>query len=256
MNLKVYRYHPGMDNPRYDTFRIEPVPGMTVLTALFTAQERFDESLTFRYSCRGAVCGSCAMLINNVPRLACRTQVQALLDGKLTVPLTPFPARQVIVPWNPDEEVLVEPLPHLPVIRDLVVDMSPFFTAYRMLHPVFRPGGARPQKEYPMDPSDVKTLEPYTNCILCAACFGACPVNAKNTRYPGPAALAQLYRFHIDPREKPGPSRLDQADNPDGWWACEFHTNCRRVCPRGVPPDRAIGLARRELSEEGKGGRK
>jgi succinate dehydrogenase/fumarate reductase iron-sulfur protein len=252
MKLKVFRYHAGMTGPRYDTFRIEPVAGMTVLTALFAAQEQYDESLAFRYSCRGAVCGSCAMLINNIPRLACRTQVQALLEGKLTVPLSPSPDQGVKEPWNPAGEILVEPLPHLPVIRDLVVDMGPFFTAYHALHPVFSPAASRPGKEYPMDPAEVKRLEPYTNCILCAACFGACPVSAKNPRYPGPAALAQLYRFHIDPREKPGASRLDQADNPDGWWACEFRTNCRRVCPRGVPPDRAIGLARRELTEDKK----
>jgi succinate dehydrogenase / fumarate reductase iron-sulfur subunit len=253
MKLKVFRFHTGMAEPRYDTFVIEPVRGMTVLTALFVIQERFDESLAFRYSCRGAVCGSCAMLINKVPRLACRTLVQPLLDGKLTVPpLSPYPAQAVNVPWNPGEEILVEPLPHLTVIRDLVVDMAPFFAAYHALHPVFRPAGEPPEKEYLMDPEEVKNVAQYTNCILCASCFGACPVNAKNPRYPGPAALAQLYRFHIDPREKPGPSRLDQADNPDGWWACEFHTNCRRVCPRGVPPDRAIGLARRELSKDKK----
>jgi succinate dehydrogenase / fumarate reductase, iron-sulfur subunit len=252
MNLKVFRYHSGMKGPRYDLFRIEPAPGMTVLTALFAAQEQYDESLAFRYSCRGAVCGSCAMLINNVPRLACRTQVQAILEGKLSVSLTPSPDQGVKEPGNPTGEILVEPLPHLPVIRDLVVDMSPFFTAYRSLHPVFSPAGAPPEKEYQMDPAEVKKMEPYTNCILCAACFGACPVNAKNLRYPGPAALAQLYRFHIDPRENPHLSRLDRADNPDGWWACEFHTNCRRVCPRGVPPDRAIGLARRELSGDKK----
>ena len=256
MNLKVFRYHAGMAEPRYDTFRIQPVPGMTVLTALFAVQERFDESLAFRYSCRGAVCGSCAMLINTVPRLACRTQVQALLEGKLPVQISPLLDQGVIVPWNPGEEVLVEPLPHLPVIRDLVVDMTPFFAAYHALHPVSRPAGARPDKEHPMVPAEVKELEQYTNCILCGSCFGACPVNAKNPRYPGPAALAQLYRFHIDPREKPVPSRLDQADNPDGWWACEFNTNCRRVCPRGVPPDRAIGLARREIFKNQKSGEK
>jgi succinate dehydrogenase / fumarate reductase, iron-sulfur subunit len=252
MNLKVFRYDPGVNGPRYDVFRIEPAPGMTVLTALFAAQEQYDESLAFRYSCRGAVCGSCAMLIDNVPRLACRTQVQALLEGKLIAPLSPSPEQGMNMTWDPAGEILVEPLPNLPVVRDLIVDMSPFFTAYRSLHPVFSPAGTPPEKEHPMVPAEVKKLEPYTNCILCGACFGACPVNTKNPRYPGPAALAQLYRFHIDPREKPGPSRLDRADNPDGWWACEFHTNCRRVCPRGVPPDRAIGFARRELSEDKK----
>jgi succinate dehydrogenase/fumarate reductase iron-sulfur protein len=249
MNLKVFRYHPGMNKPRYDLFKIETAPGMTVLNALFAAQEEYDESLAFRYSCRGAVCGSCAMLINHVPRLACRTQVQDFIGGKNDDYLSPFQDPGVNEPFDPTREILVEPLPHLPVIRDLVVDMSPFFNGYRSLHPVFIPPGERPEREYPVDPADAKKMEPYTNCILCAACFGACPVNAKNLRYPGPAALTQLYRFHIDPREKPGHTRLAQADNPDGWWACEFHTNCRKVCPRGVPPDRAIGLARRELSE-------
>ena len=152
------------------------------------------------------------------------------------------------MPWKPEEEVLVEPLPHLPVIRDLVVDMSEFFRYYRILDPVFRPAGPDPAKERLMDPGSVKDLETYTNCILCAACFGACPVNAKNPRYPGPAALAKLYRFHIDPREAGNGSRLLVADTPDGWWACMFHGNCAKVCPKSVTPNIAIGKARKELS--------
>ena len=99
-----------------------------------------------------------------------------------------------------------------------------------------------------MTPDAVRELGRYTTCILCGACYAACPVNGKNKHYPGPAALAKLFRFHIDPREKEGAARLATADRPDGWWACEFHTNCRKVCPKGVPPDKAIGQARQELN--------
>jgi succinate dehydrogenase / fumarate reductase iron-sulfur subunit len=254
MKLIVRRYHRGMSSPRYDTFDLEPEPGMSVLEALFQVQERFDDSLAFRYSCRGAVCGTCAMLINKVPRLACRTQIAPLLKGELRVQLAPFleePAKTV--PWDLREGVLVEPLPHLPVIRDLIVDMSTFFAAYRFVDPVFRPAGPAPETERPMEPAAVKNLEIYTTCILCAACFGACPVDGKNPGFLGPAALAKLYRFHIDPREGGGTRRLKQADIPDGWWACEFHGNCKTVCPKGVPPIIAIGQARQELKREKEG---
>ena len=251
MQLKVYRWKPGAQAPSYDNFAIDPAPGMTVLSALFQAQEQ-DDTLAFRYSCRGAVCGTCAMLIDKVPRLACRTQVRELLDGKGEVRLAPYPAIGATVPWDPAREVLVEPLPHLPVIRDLIVDMTRFFEYYRFIGPVLSPQGPAPEKERPMSPAAVKELEVYTNCILCGACFGACPVNGRNPRYLGPAALAALYRFRIDPREGGGSSRLGRADTPDGWWACEFHGNCRRVCPKGVPPNLAIGKARRELKAAGR----
>lgn len=247
MKLKVFRFRPGMDKPRYDTFSIEPGAGKTVLTALFEAQSRYDDSLAFRYSCRGAVCGTCAMLINRVPRLACRTQLGALIAGDLDLPLARFPPPQLSEPWDPDEEILLEPLPNLPVIKDLIVDMGKFFEFLQAFRPVFRPGDPDPEKERLMTPEAVRELEQYTTCILCASCFAACPVNGKNPGYPGPAALAKLYRFHIDPREQQDGARLRSADTPDGWWACEFHTNCRRVCPKGVPPDKAIGHARQEL---------
>ena len=113
--------------------------GMTVLGALFQVQQKFDDSIAFHYSCRGAVCGTCAMLINKVPRLACRTQVKSLLKGELKIPLSPYPALEDTVEWDPKEEVLVEPLPHLPVIKDLIVDMEKFFDFYKYIEPVFKP---------------------------------------------------------------------------------------------------------------------
>jgi succinate dehydrogenase / fumarate reductase, iron-sulfur subunit len=252
MKLRVYRYHEGMVSPRYDAFELEPRPGMTVLDALFQFQEKLDDSLAFHYSCRGAVCGTCAMLINKVPRLACRTQVAPLLKGNLKVPIFPYPAIVETVPWDPEEEVLVEPLPHLLVIRDLVVDMGIFFQYYRFIEPVFRPSDANPEKERILDPAAVKKLEAYTNCILCAACHGACPVVGQNPGYLGPAALAKLYRFYIDPREAEEDSTLKRADIPDGWGACELYGNCNRVCPKGVPPRTAIEKAVAALNKEKK----
>jgi succinate dehydrogenase iron-sulfur subunit len=248
MKLKVYRYHDGMEEPRYDTFELKSDPGMTVLGALFQFQQEFDDSIAFHYSCRGAVCGTCAMLINKVPRLACRTQVASLIKGELKLPLSPFLAVEETVKWNPKEEILVEPLPNFPIIRDLIVDTTSFFKYYKFIEPVFKPADKAPEKERLMDPSAIPELELYTNCILCGACFGSCPIDGKNPDYLGPAALAKLYRFHIDPREEEGTSRLERANIPEGWWACEFYGNCRRVCPKGVPPLIAIAKAREQLN--------
>jgi succinate dehydrogenase / fumarate reductase iron-sulfur subunit len=192
------------------------------------------------------------MLINRVPRLACRTQVAHLLDGTDTIELKPYAAIEGGETWDPQAGILVEPLPHLRALKDLVVDMDRFFDFYRAVEPVLKPAGEVPEREYRMGQAAVKELEKYTNCILCGTCVGACPVNAGNPEYIGPAALAKLYRFHIDTREAGDGSRLLLADKASGWWDCEFHTNCKRVCPKGVPPNLAIGSARRRLTEMGR----
>jgi succinate dehydrogenase / fumarate reductase iron-sulfur subunit len=255
MKIKVKRYDKDTNISRYDIFDLTLKPGMTVLAGLFDIQDNFDDTLAFRYSCRGAVCGTCAMLINKVPRLACRTQINKLITRTEVINLKPYLALEVTTDWNANEEILVEPLPHLPVIKDLIVDMTKFFKHYRAIEPVFKPAGKAPaeDKERLMMPDSVSELEKYTNCILCAACYGACPVNSKAPDYLGPAALAKLYRFYIDPREAQDDSRLKSADTPIGWGGCEFHLNCKRVCPKGVPPNLAIGQARKRLKEMNKG---
>ena len=247
MKFKILRFSREKSEPYYDNFEFEPSTGMTVLGALFHIQQEFDDSIAFHYSCRGAVCGTCAMLINKVPRLACRTQLEPLMMGDLKVPLSPYKAIEETIEWNHNEEILIEPLPHLPVNKDLIVDMDKFFDYYKIVEPVFKPADPDPEEERLMDPEAVKELEQYTNCILCAACFGSCPVDGTKPDYLGPAALAKLYRFYIDPREGNSESRLLLADNPDGWWDCEFHGNCRRVCPKEVPPLIAIAKAREKL---------
>lgn len=251
MKLKVFRFDRENEESRYDTFEIEPSPGMTVLSALFKIQEELDDSIAFRHACRGAVCGSCAMLINKVPRLACRTRIELLLKGEGKVKLRPFPRMEETVSWDPENEILVEPLPSLPKVKDLIVDMDKFFEFYREVRPTFEPASEPPEREQLMTPEAVMELEKYTNCVLCAACVGSCPVSGKFEDFLGPAALAKLYRFHIDPRETGDASRLMLANSKRGWWGCEFHANCKAVCPKGVPPIEGIGRARKEIKKLG-----
>ncbi|MFO7638588.1 MAG: succinate dehydrogenase/fumarate reductase iron-sulfur subunit [bacterium] len=252
MVFKVQRYDPDTRADRLDSFVFEARPGMTVLDALLHIQDRLDPTLSFRQSCRGAVCGSCAMLINRVPRLACRTQVAALFGAPTASRLKPWRALEARPGWQVRTEVLIEPLPNLPVLKDLVVDMTRFFEHWRMVEPVLKPAGEPPEREFPLSPARVGELELYTNCILCASCYAACPVNDQQADYLGPAALAQLWRFYLDPREGENDPRLLLAHRPEGWWGCQFHTNCRQVCPRGVPPNIAIGQARTRLQKLGK----
>jgi succinate dehydrogenase / fumarate reductase, iron-sulfur subunit len=247
MRIRVYRRSPSED-AEYRLYEIEERKGMTVLDALFQIHDRQDDSLSFRYSCRGAVCGSCAMLINKVPRLACRTQVATLVN-ETAMRLAPSTAIVPTEGWDPMTEALIEPLPNLPVMKDLIVDMEGFYAKYRKVGPTLL-AQAPGDRESLMGQEEVKELERYTNCIMCAACYGACPVNANDPEYIGPAALAKLYRFAIDPRDREGMTRLRTADEPHGWWACRFYTNCSRVCPRDVPPNLAIGSARKELMSE------
>ncbi len=250
MKVWVFRKTPGVE-ATYGAYDVEVHQGMTVLDALFQIHDRHDDSLSFRYSCRGAVCGSCALLINKVPRLACRTQMAGLVNE---IPMRLASSRSIVptVSWNQTTEVLIEPLPNLPVIKDLIVNMDEFYAKYRSIGPTLVADKTE-QREPLMEPDEVHELERYTNCIMCAACYGACPINSIDPEYLGPAALAKLYRFSIDPRDGEGNKRLDRADGPHGWWACRFFSNCKKVCPREVPPNIAIGRSIQVLEERKKG---
>jgi succinate dehydrogenase / fumarate reductase iron-sulfur subunit len=238
MRFKIFRSGPGGKDSRYEVYEVDPKPGMSVLEALFDIQERYDDGLAFRYSCRGAVCGSCAMTINREPRLACRTQLTSIAREKpLGLKLFPGLAREVA--WRKLEEVLVEPLPNLPILRDLIVDMDPFFEAYKRVKPWLEPADqeAGPSR---MSPEEVMRLDKYANCILCAACYSSCPVNDKDKAYLGPAALSWAWRFIDDPRVADRTERLESASGEQGAGGCEFAYNCVKVCPRGVAPASAI----------------
>ncbi len=237
MLFRVARSRDGGAISHYDLYKVDVKRGMTVLDALFQIQSYMDPSLAFRYSCRGAVCGSCAMLINKVPRLACRTQVLELASSKME--LKPFLAlTELPQGWNPETEVLVEPLPNLPILKDLVVDMTPFFNALKTLELWTTPTeGDTPRKQ---SPEDRRLIDRYVNCILCGVCYGSCPVNAENKDYLGPAALAKSWRFYQDTRVEDRERYLEAALSPNGAPLCDLVMNCVRVCPKGVAPGGAI----------------
>lgn len=237
MMFRIARSRAGGLITHYDLYKVDTKKGMTVLDALFQIQDRMDPSLSFRYSCRGAVCGSCAMLINKEPRLACRTQIADLKGSDMK--LKPFAAISETPPgWKLDTEILVEPLPNMPVLKDLVVDMTRF---YEVLESMKMWGdtedGDTPRTQ---SPEERTKIERYVNCILCALCYGSCPVNAAKAEYVGPAALAKAWRFHEDSRI-PDPERYAKvANTPEGAQLCDLIMNCVKACPKGVSPGGAI----------------
>jgi len=219
LTLRIQRFHAERDPSRWiQTYRLEPKEGMNLLETLLQIQDGQDGTLAFRYSCRGAVCGSCAMRVNGRDVLACRTRVGDLL-GK---------------------PVFIEPLPLFPVLRDLIVDMSVFFDHYRKLEPYLHAKPPSSGIEHIMDELKRKEIDPYINCILCGICFGTCPGFEKDSQFFGPAMLAKAYRFLIDPRDRRVGEILDRVDAQNGVWGCKTVFNCVKVCPKQVPPTHAI----------------
>jgi succinate dehydrogenase / fumarate reductase iron-sulfur subunit len=253
ITFKVFRFDPARDDePSYQTYALEVPQGMTVLEALLRIQAEQDGSLAFRYACRGAVCGSCAMMIDGREELACRTQVHGLPERARTV--YKGPEREDVHKRTDDAEtIVVEPLRNLEVVKDLVVDMDPFFEKLKAVEPWLQPQGPHPERERRVEPDEWAEAEPYTHCILCACCHSVCPVEEKDPQYLGPAALAQHYRFLADVRDDADEERLALVGGEHGVKACDFVWNCVRICPKGVPPTRGIAKTRARLTRREKG---
>lgn len=214
VQLRIQRFNPKTDTtPHYDTFEISTKPGMTVLDALFQVLETKDQSLAFRYSCTSAVCGSCAAFINGQPRLACKTRLSTL--GAVTT---------------------IGPLPHLPVIRDLVVDLQPFFQKSRILKPYFAAQQPYTEKEFIQTPKERAAINSTIDCIDCGACFSSCPLTWTDKKYPGPAAFVKAYRFIADTRDSERLERLQTVGCEDGIWRCHTVFNCADSCPKAINP--------------------
>jgi succinate dehydrogenase / fumarate reductase iron-sulfur subunit len=219
LNLKIQRFQREKDPAQWiESFQVEPRKGMNLLEALLKIQDEQDGTLSFRYSCRGAVCGSCGMAVNGKLVLACRSHVEDLL-GK---------------------NVFIEPLPFFRVIRDLIVDMSPFFEHYQKIEPYFQGKPISPDSEYRMGENERREIDPYVQCILCGICFGACPAFQRDSEYLGPAILAKAYRFLIDSRDRRVGEILEKVNDQEGVWGCNTVFQCIKVCPKEVPPTHAI----------------
>lgn len=227
VTLKVYRFNPDADKQaRIEIYGVPWVDGMTILDTLFYVLEKVDGSLAFRFSCREGICGACAMFINGSYRLACETQVARLLD-------------------EGHQEVHVMPLPHLPVIKDLVVDMARFWANYEAIGPWIVTRSADPEKERLQSPADRKTIDEYVGCILCGSCFSSCPSVWTGKEYLGPNAMMKTYRWVADTRDGAKDERLGIVGNEKGAWRCHTVFNCVEACPKKVNQTSAIqGLKR------------
>ncbi|MCK4479529.1 MAG: succinate dehydrogenase/fumarate reductase iron-sulfur subunit [Candidatus Lokiarchaeota archaeon] len=245
----VYR-NSGNGDIHYDRFEIPVSKGMSVLDALFYIQDHYDSMLAFRYACRGAICGSCGIIIDKVPLLACRTQVSTVKTTKKPINLPEF--RFGDHPdWNQETEILIEPLPNMTILKDLVVDMKPFWKFYKEIEPFFNRKWNDIAPESTQSPTQMKKIERLVYCILCGLCW-ACPVSNKNPNYLGPAQLAKAERFISDSRiskekQKTIVSRILREDAVP---ACEKYFVCNRVCPKGVMPGTAIKNLRYEWMDK------
>jgi succinate dehydrogenase / fumarate reductase, iron-sulfur subunit len=224
----VYRFDPAKDAvARYQRYTLELTPHTPLLTALLRIRAEVDPSLTLRYSCRSAICGSCAMQVNSKSRLACET------------PIGPEIARH--------GRIVVEPMRNQAVVRDLVVDQEPFWRHYDQIAPHLILDPRHPMPEgvpTAMTPEQVERFKETPRCIACAACFSACPAVEADPGFPGPMALAKLYRFVVDPRDQATQDRLVRIQ-PNGLWTCLRCHLCTEACPKDVRPSERI----RDLKE-------
>jgi succinate dehydrogenase / fumarate reductase iron-sulfur subunit len=221
--FKILRYDATESaiEPFLQSYKIRIIPGLTILMVLLRIRDEIDGTLAFRSSCRSAVCGSCAMVINGKIDLACRTQAASF--GTKTI--------------------ILEPLPNMQIIKDLVVDMTPFWNMYEKVKPYLIRKSTDPDKEIPQTEEDRKKIDQNVNCILCASCYGACPVLARDPDYIGPAAFAKLERFMLDSRDERPEDFLENVNNDKGVWGCDTVLRCIDACPKDVrPTDSIVGL--------------
>ncbi|OGD17120.1 MAG: hypothetical protein A2Y69_03050, partial [Candidatus Aminicenantes bacterium RBG_13_59_9] len=225
--FRVLRFDPKKnESPRFQDYVYEPRGKTTVLEALMDIRNEQDYDLSFRYSCREGVCGSCGLVINGRFDLGCRTMLDTLEA----------------------DTVVLEPLPNLEVKKDLVVDMEPFWKALREVEPYLFPPEKAPKREFPVEDREMEKIDQYVSCILCACCYGACPVVARDGRYLGPAALAKLNRFVRDPRDRRPFRNWAKVDTEGGVWGCDTVFRCNEACPREVRPADGIQALRRTMT--------
>ncbi|MFJ6063177.1 succinate dehydrogenase iron-sulfur subunit [Streptomyces tendae] len=228
VTFRVRRFNPEVAaEATWEDFHLEIDPKERVLDALHKIKWDLDGSLTFRRSCAHGICGSDAMRINGKNRLACKTLIKDL---------------------SPEKPITVEPIKGLTVLKDLVVDMEPFFQAYRDVMPfLITKDTNEPTRERLQSAEDRERFDDTTKCILCAACTSSCPVFWNDGQYFGPAAIVNAHRFIFDSRDEAGEQRLEILNDRDGVWRCRTTFNCTDACPRGIEVTKAIAEVKRAL---------
>lgn len=229
IQFHVTRYNPERDQKPYvQTYAVPVREGMTVLEGLHYIKENLDASLAWRYSCRMGVCGSCGMLLNGKPSLACNTQILHICAADLAV----------------------GPLPNFRIIRDLVPDLAPMFEKHRALSPFILRDESElndPAGEYYQTPEQLEQYLQFAYCIKCGCCMAACPTLATDEHYLGPMPLTAAHRYNADTRDDGRRIRNQQAGSSHGAFRCHYAGECSRVCPKGVDPAKAVQRLKRQL---------
>lgn len=224
--FRILRFDPLNDEkPHFQEFRHTPRQADSILDALKDIRDQQDPTLAFRYSCREAICGSCAMVINGKTTLACLTSVAALEAP----------------------QIIIEPLPNLEIQKDLFVDLDPFWKALEKIAPYLHPGDKPEDEGHRIEEEEMEKIFQYITCILCGCCYSACPVASRDGAYLGPAALAKLCRFIKDPRDARSYESWAVVNAEDGVWGCDTVFQCNDVCPKDVRPADGILALRRKL---------
>ncbi|GGK27272.1 succinate dehydrogenase iron-sulfur subunit [Salinarimonas ramus] len=226
--FRIYRWNPDeTENPRIDTYYVDREDcGPMVLDALIWIKNKVDPTLTFRRSCREGICGSCAMNIQGQNTIACTRGIDECGSGA----------------------VKIYPLPHMPVLKDLVPDLTQFFAQHASVEPWLQTQTPAPEAEWRQTPEDRVQLDGLYECILCACCTTACPSYWWNgDRFLGPAALLHAYRWLADSRDEMTGERLDKLEDPFKLYRCHTIMNCANACPKGLNPAKAIAEVKKMM---------
>ncbi len=230
VTFRIQRYDPEQGSAlHFQEFTVPSRRGTTVLDGLIYIKENLDSTLAFRTSCRMGICGSCGMLVNNYPHLACHTQIDEFNSDTLTV----------------------KPLPNLSIIKDLVTDLTPLFNNHKSIKPYILRHDTEeienPTAEFAQTPKALESFLQFTYCIKCGICVSACPTAASDKLFLGPQALAQCYRYCADTRDEGQQERFPVVDTDHGVWHCHLAGACSEACPKGLDPALAIQLLKRRL---------
>jgi fumarate reductase iron-sulfur subunit len=221
IRLHAARYRPEEDTePFIQEYEVPFRKEWVVLDALNYIKDNLDGTLSYRWSCRMGVCGSCGMMVNGVPKLTCASFLSDSLPGP----------------------VRIEPLRYFPIVRDLVVDIGDFLMKLRKVKPwiIRKNQQALPAREFLQTPAQLDTYKQFSMCINCTLCYAACPVYGLEPGFLGPAAVALAQRYNLDSRDEASAERMDICTDVEGVWQCTFVGECTRVCPKAVDPAAAL----------------